>query len=71
MESGWGEIILQNNKAEINIIDGFLKISKICLPFIKNVLSVKINGASVDYEFTNGVITIEESKYTNIEICYE
>ena len=71
MESGWGEFILQNNKAEISVTDGFLKINKISLPFIKKVLSVKINGTAVDYEFTKDTIIIEERKCTDIEICYE
>lgn len=71
LESGWGEFMLQNNKAEISVADGFLKINKISLPFIKKVLSVKINGTAVDYEFTKDTIIIEERKCTDIEICYE
>lgn len=71
LESGWGEFIIDGNKAIINVLSGYININTVYLPFISKVNSVTANGKDIDYEFADGKLVLKENKYAKIEVCYE
>lgn len=59
---GWGDLKITNNNIYINVKSGYLKISSIRLPFIKDVISVEIDDKSCLFNFDRCTLYFNEMK---------
>lgn len=57
LASGWGEFEVKDNRVEIKVLYGELKVNKIHLPFVNKVKALFVSNESIKFSFiTNSVV---------------
>ena len=71
MADAWGDFEIKNNVVKITVCGGEISLKSLGLKFCDNVLSLKIDGKNIDYEFKNGVLYFEKINISNgVEIVF-
>lgn len=69
--TGWGNVVINGIKVNVNIKDGSLKLTQIDLPFIKDAEKLVIDDKELTFEFKNGSLLFEKTTVNNyLEITY-
>lgn len=62
--TGWGNVIIDGEKTEISIIDGELRLSSLCLPYLKKAKLLIIDGKKTEFAFSEGTVAFSECTVT-------
>lgn len=63
--TGWGIYSRENEKTTLRLLDGFLNVKAMHLPYCEKVSKVMIDGKNVPFAFSDGTLTFELSKITD------
>ena len=58
--TGWGQVRIKENRTEIEILDGSLKLSEIALPYLDTVNELSVDGVVIPFKFEGGRLFFEE-----------
>ena len=71
LADAWGDFEIKNNVVKITVCGGEISLKSLGLKFCDNVLSLKIDGKNIDFEFKNGVLYFEKINISNgVEIVF-
>ncbi|MEE0944371.1 MAG: GH116 family glycosyl-hydrolase [Clostridia bacterium] len=69
LADAWGDFKVDGKKVTITIVEGGITLKALGLKFCEKVSSLKIDGKTIDFEFTNGILNFDEITVThNLEI---
>lgn len=58
VDGAWGTFKRSENKVELDVLYGNIDLNKLCLPFVKGVSEVSLNGNNGEFKFTDGTVVI-------------
>ena len=64
LDSGWGYVKITDKKTTVKILEGYLNLSELELPFANSIQNLKIDGKSTEFQFESGNVRFKESKIT-------
>ena len=66
----WGNFEINNSTVKINIYEGAISLKSLSLKFCDNILCLKIDGKTTDFEFKNGTIYFTKTNISDyVEIA--